>query len=162
MDLAKQKCYNTLSNELYCAHSAVNVYEIKMICQVLFSTFALWYGFVGIVLFYILSVTFTVPYFFTQSSVSTGLHCSHIFPGCLSNHLTLSCLHHNLKLFSFCVPNSILQSHKLLSLVRYFWIKYDLDRGTTHLKFDLTGVQTYDLLIMTVHFMSPRCGKTCC
>ena len=30
------------------------------------------------------------------------------------------------------------------------------DRSTTHPKFDLTGVQTHDLQIMTVHFMSLR------
>ena len=31
-----------------------------------------------------------------------------------------------------------------------------LDRNTMHPKFDLTGVQTHDLQIMTVHFMSLR------
>ena len=30
------------------------------------------------------------------------------------------------------------------------------DRNTMHLKFDPTGVQTHDLQIMTVHFMSQR------
>ena len=42
----------------------------------------------------------------------------------------------------------------LIYLDLYFWIKYDLDRRTTHPKFDPTGVQTHDLQIMTVHFMS--------
>ena len=39
---------------------------------------------------------------------------------------------------------------------RYFWFKYDLDRSTIHLQFDLTGVRTHDPRSWTVHFMSPR------
>ena len=31
--------------------------------------------------------------------------------------------------------------------------KKDLDRRTEHPRFDLTGVRTHDLHIMTVHFM---------
>ena len=34
------------------------------------------------------------------------------------------------------------------------------DRSTTHPKFNLTGVQTHDFQIMTVHFMSLRCLMT--
>ena len=30
---------------------------------------------------------------------------------------------------------------------KYFWFKYDLDRSTTHPKFDPTGVRTHDLQI---------------
>ena len=38
----------------------------------------------------------------------------------------------------------------------HFGFKYNLDRGTTHPKFDPTRVQTLDLQIFTVHFMSLR------
>ena len=38
----------------------------------------------------------------------------------------------------------------------YFWFKYDLDRSIMHPQFVLTGVQTHDLQIITVHFMSLR------
>ena len=38
----------------------------------------------------------------------------------------------------------------------YFFIKCDLDRSTTHSKFDPTEVRTHDLQIMTVHSMSLR------
>ena len=40
--------------------------------------------------------------------------------------------------------------------VDFLWIKYDLDRSTTHPNFDPTGVQTHDIQVMTVHFMSLR------
>ena len=44
----------------------------------------------------------------------------------------------------------------ITSLIVYFWIQYNLDKSTTHPKFDPTGIQTHDLQIMTVHFMSLR------
>ena len=42
-------------------------------------------------------------------------------------------------------------------LYRYkcFWVNHNLD-STTHPKFDLIGVRTHDLQIMTVHLMSLR------
>ena len=46
------------------------------------------------------------------------------------------------------------ESVTALHLQLYIWIKCNLDGSTTHLKFDPTGVQTHDLQLITVHFMS--------
>ena len=35
--------------------------------------------------------------------------------------------------------------------LRQFWLQYDLDRSTMQAEVDPAGVQTHDLLIMTVH-----------
>ena len=44
----------------------------------------------------------------------------------------------------------------LTEVFNVFWLKYDLDTSTTCLKFDPTGVQTYDLQIMIGHLMLLR------
>ena len=33
----------------------------------------------------------------------------------------------------------------------YVWFKYNLDRNTTHPKFDLTGVRTFEIIDSTFH-----------
>ena len=50
--------------------------------------------------------------------------------------------------------------HMIVFLHWSFWFKYGLDRTTTHPKFDLTGVRTRDLQIMTVGYFS--CHRDAC
>ena len=42
----------------------------------------------------------------------------------------------------------------IITFIKHFW--FNLGRRTVHSKFNLTGVRTKDLWIMTEHFMSPR------
>ena len=46
----------------------------------------------------------------------------------------------------------------VLSIDVDFWFKLNSDRSTTHPKFNPTRIQTHDLQITTVHFMSLRCS----